>query len=541
MGKIVGDTVCPTCRENGGDLSGNHLMIFEDGGTWCKRCEQGSTTTVTESTPRKSRDTNENQDITFIDSLPVHALEARGIDQDVCEHYGVKTEYSKTSGEAVAYYYPLTHEGKIVAYKKRKLPKTFFNVGQSLKDVPLEFIGQHFCTGTGKKLLIVEGQDDMLAACQILWRRYPKYIPNVVALPSGANLNAFKDNQKFLEGFEDIIFCPDKDEPGMAVANKISALLDNVIIMDISEHDANDMLKAGKEKEFINAFFRAAPVTPEGFVTVEDVFEEATKMPEWGKSWPWPSLTALTYGRRLGEGMYVGAGAKIGKSEFVNQLAKHVIIEEGNPLALFKLEEKPSMTVRRIAGKVMHKQFHIPDGDFTQAELIAGVNQIKGTLSMYDSYKATSWDTLKNAIRHSVIVQGCEDIVIDPITRLTAGMNPSDTNTELERFADEISAMAKDLGFFYYCFAHLKSPQTGRPHEEGGKVHSNQFTGSRAMMRACYYMLGIERNKDPDLPIEQRNMSQFVLLDDRAFGKAGRFDVYYHENGDYLELEREFG
>jgi twinkle protein len=160
---------------------------------------------------------------------------------------------------------------------------------------------------------------------------------------------------------------------------------------------------------------------------------------------------------------------------------------------------------------------------------------------LYDRYGSTSWDELKVAIRHAVVVEGVQDIVIDPLTRLTTGLTASEANTELERIADEISSLAKDLGFTYYIFCHLKAPQNGKPHEEGGKVHSNQFTGSRAMMRACYYMIGIERDKNPDLPPEQRNMSQFVLLEDRAFGNAGRFDVYYDTNtGDYLEPAREF-
>ncbi len=29
---IVGDTACPNCVEQGGDKTGNHLMLFEDGG-----------------------------------------------------------------------------------------------------------------------------------------------------------------------------------------------------------------------------------------------------------------------------------------------------------------------------------------------------------------------------------------------------------------------------------------------------------------------------------------------------------------------------
>ena len=38
MSKIVGDMPCPECRRNGRDRTGNHLILFEDGGAHCNRC-----------------------------------------------------------------------------------------------------------------------------------------------------------------------------------------------------------------------------------------------------------------------------------------------------------------------------------------------------------------------------------------------------------------------------------------------------------------------------------------------------------------------
>lgn len=251
---------------------------------------------------------------------------------------------------------------------------------------------------------------------------------------------------------------------------------------------------------------------------------------------------------------------KIGKSEFVNELIDHIIEHEEKPVAVFKLEEKPAMTFRKIAGKLYGKLFHKPDrvnidgfdfkGDkipeeeldkyFTQEELKAGVMSLKGKVLTYDSYGATSWDQLKKAITYAVVVQGAEDVIIDPITRLTAGMNASETDTELRRFSDEISKLAKDLGFTYYCFCHLKAPLTGKPHSQGGEVVSEQFRGSRAMMESTYYMLGIQRDKSPDLPDVVRNMSWFVILEDRMFGNTVKFPVYYDvETGKYREPDTE--
>lgn len=49
-------------------------------------------------------------------------------------------------------------------------------------------------------------------------------------------------------------------------------------------------------------------------------------------------------------------------------------------------------------------------------------------------------------------------------------------------------------------------------------------------------MIGIERNKSPDLTPKQRNTSWFVILDDRKHGRSGKFPVFYDiDTGDYLE------
>ena len=47
------------------------------------------------------------------------------------------------------------------------------------------------------------------------------------------------------------------------------------------------------------------------------------------------------------------------------------------------------------------------------------------------------------------------------------------------------------------------------------------------MMRACHSMIGMEGNKDPNLPDEARNIRELVLLEDRATGSSGKLKLYY--------------
>jgi twinkle protein len=120
--------------------------------------------------------------------------------------------------------------------------------------------------------------------------------------------------------------------------------------------------------------------------------------------------------------------------------------------------------------------------------------------------------------------------MIDPITCLTNQMGSAEANEELVRLTAELSAMAKDHNFTAYLFCHLKAPGDGLPHERGGKILSTQFAGSRAMMRSCNYMMGLRGNKDPELPVFERNMRYLDLLEDREFGTSGTVPLYWDEN-----------
>lgn len=149
-----------------------------------------------------------------------------------------------------------------------------------------------------------------------------------------------------------------------------------------------------------------------------------------------------------------------------------------------------------------------------------------------------------------LLIGGAKAVFIDPITNLTNGVNAADANTELQKIAQDLAAMALDLNIVVFIFCHLKAPdgniakekrekyyRDGKyiglgvcPHELGGDVVSSQFAGSRAMMRSCNMMLGLEGNKDEALDDNIKNIRNLVLLEDREFGETGRFPIFWSKN-----------
>ena len=50
-------------------------------------------------------------------------------------------------------------------------------------------------------------------------------------------------------------------------------------------------------------------------------------------------------------------------------------------------------------------------------------------------------------------------------------------------------------------------------------------------------MIGLEGNKDPDLPDEVKNMRSIRILEDREFGNSDKFPIFWNrENGRFVEL-----
>lgn len=514
--------------------------------------------------------------------LPCLAIPERGIEKKTAEHFGIRTAVDPRDGRThKAHYFPYTLDGEVVGFKKRdltvpKLDKKHFSI-VGFQGVQCDLFGLVQANKTGgKKIIVTEGCYDCAVTWQVMKDRYPKGNPSVVSISNGTaaavqNLGQ-KQNQKLLSRFQEVVLAFDADKAtpqerekkimkGKDAVASVYGLMPNIQVADFPEdYDPCDMVREGLGEQLFWAVMKPISYKPEGFITYDQIEAKAKEPPKLGRPWPWPTMTKLTLGRRDGEGYFIGAGVKQGKSEFVNQLTEYIIRVDKLKVALFKFEEEPSITCQKIAGKLHHKDLTnaekilIPCGNgnytdvwgqvidertsgyFTQEELNVAVDDVGDRIIYFNNYGRAYWDELKGAIRHAVLVEGVKDIIIDPLTRLTTGLDAAQANTELERFSDEISKMAKDLGFTYYIFCHLKSPDSGQPHEKGGKVQSNQFFGSRSMMRSAYFLIGIERNKDPELPDKEQNTSDFVILEDRKHGRIGRFKVFYdRDTGDYLE------
>jgi twinkle protein len=481
-----------------------------------------------------------------IEALPSVSLPTRHLRKETLEYFGVKVSLSEQDGQTpVAVHWPFKKAGKLKSYKNRLLePKKFWAIGD-IKDVDLFGWEQAIATGA-KRLMITEGEFDAMALYQALKDKsrntqWADANPAVVSLINGSASvkKALNDNQDAIRaaGFKEVVLAFDMDKAGRKAVEEGMQVIPTATTVTLPEKDANDCVIAGKSLALANAvLFKAERPKNTRIVNGSSLFDAAKKPAEFGIPYPWEGLTKLTRGIRFGETYYIGAAVKSGKSELVNTLATHLMVNHNLHCFLAKPEEANLKTIKLILGKVAGKFFHDPNIYFDEDAWDAAAKLVGDKLHLLDLYQHMGWISLKQDIV-AAAHDGCKAVFIDPITNLTNGISAGETNTILQEIAQELSAMAKDLEVVIFLFCHLKSPEAGPPHERGGKVLSSQFAGSRAMARSCNLMLGIECNKDPDLPEEQRNLRDLVILEDREFGAVGKVKLYWDkETGLFNEV-----
>lgn len=481
-------------------------------------------------------------------SLPDRKLNAASL-----QYFGYRFGLSRVDGETVETVYRPGRalvDGTIrtVAYSAKILKTKQTWWVKRKEDKLLPYGWAEAITTLSPVLYITEGPEDMVALYQALRERsaknpaYAKQHPAVISLTYGAG-SAVRQlsglRKEIVSRFKEVVLVFDSDEAGQAAAREVNSVVfpqaKNVLL---PYKDPNDCLIKGEADKLVNAVLhRQVDFKTSRLVAAKSLHSKAKIPAKLGYPWPYPSLTFKTRGYRRGEVYYFGAAQKMGKSDLMDELIEHAIRENGLKVLAIKPEQNNVMSYKRIVGKLASKIFHDPHIPFDEQAFDEASNKIsEDSLLFVDLYQSVKWDMIREDIKEAAAA-GVDIIFIDPLTNFVAGLDPSTANSELGRITQELARLALDLDVIIMVTCHLNNPDSGPPHDRGGKVLTSQFTGSRSMGRSANYIFGFEGNKDPELPEEERNCRVLTILDDREFGESGRVDLFYDKNtGRYSEI-----
>ena len=486
--------------------------------------------------PKKSAEDVEEeiQDIRACGSLHYNH---RSIPIEDWNYYHVKLLYNEFDGKTpYAIAHPYTQNKKIVGYKVKLLKKkVMWSVGNTQG---ADLYGWEIAKRIGGKLLyITEGEEDAIALRHILREmNTAQYKDNdyaVVSLPRGVK-DARKCIAKHLKDieaiWENVVLVFDNDEQGKLAAKDVKRILPKSMSATLPYKDANKCLQEGKLKATRDAvIFRATDDLDVKAVQLFDIMEEALEPAVWGKDYPWPYLTEQLFGQRLGEVISIGGGTGSGKTLTAHEIAAHNALKHNwNSLGMF-LEETKVESLQNIAGKVDSVTYHVPDTQFDRQQFRETAMRLSDHIELWDSEESvdpeTDWSAMKTMIKSKA--HYLDNVFIDNLTTLTENMTASERNDFIGALAKDCVDMGKKFNITFFLYSHLNAPdKNSRPHESGGVVKPNQFTGSRALQRYSHVMIGFERNQQA---VDQ-NCSIIRIIKARKFGRSGFCKTYYNRD-----------
>lgn len=491
--------------ENCGSSDGNSL--YSDGHQFCFVCN-------TDVQPKGGGKITKEASKKLIppEDLVYQAIPKRKLREDTCSHFGYGIGTYNGKKVQVAPYYDKS--GALVGQKLRFPDKTFAVLG-SIKDaMPFGF---HCWPRTGKRVVVTEGEIDALTMSQVQGNKWP-----VVSIPNGvqgAKKTIAKHRDYFL-GFDEVVLVFDQDEPGQKAVQECAAVLGGrAKIAALPLKDPNEMLLAGRVDELVTAVWRAEPYRPEGIVKGSELKERVSKKPEWGLSWFCDTLTKYTYGIRTTELIALGAGVGVGKTDLLTQQIHHFLFHHKENVGAFFLESTCEDLMRRMLGKHAGKQFHLPDGDWTEDDLEAAWKDYYSCgaeVFLYDSFGSNKWESIREKIEYLYHAEGVRYFILDHLTALAA--EEEDERRALDAIMAEMGGLVKKLGIALIFVSHLATPERGS-HEEGAQVQARHFRGSRAIAQWSSFMIGLERNQQAD-DEEERHTTTVRIIKDRYTGKA---------------------
>lgn len=450
----------------------------------------------------------------------VQALASRGIHEETAAHYGYQLGNLRGNKCHIAPYADQT--GRIVAQHIRLAGKEFPWIGDTSD---LQLFGQHKARDGASKVIITEGEIDAMSVHQIVNRgKTSRWACLSVFRGAKGAKKDIAQNLPWLEKADEIILMFDNDEPGQEAAQECARMFKpgKCKIATLPLKDANDMLRADRGAEVVDAIFGAKEWRPEGVVRISDVRDKVLEVPTMGFPWWLPALNDDCYGRQWGELVGLGAGTGVGKTDFLTQQIAYDLVDLNMKVGIFFLEQQPYETVQRLAGKLKGKRFHIPpdkcEEPWTTADLAEALDDLdeNDNLRMYDHFGVADYDRIEETIRYLYHSEGIRVFYLDHLTALAAQADSE--KDELERIMSKLGGLVKEIPIWVCYVSHLTTPE-GAPHEEGGRVKIRHFKGSRSIGFWSHRMYGLERNQQAETE-EERTTTILRTLKDRPVGSA---------------------
>lgn len=479
-------------------------------------------------------------------------LTHRNIRKDVAEKYGVETLFNNEN-QPYALVFPSLKESNLIAQKIKRFDKKqkWIYEGCNLPQ-NLQLFGQHLFPSGGKFITITEGEEDALAAYQMLKDSNPNFEPVVVSINNGsggAEKNC-KDNWEYINSFENIILAFDGDEVGQKASEKICRLFDykpKVLLFSDAKKvkytdedglektkwenkDSNDYLKNNKNKEFINLWWKAEKLNPKGVLSFKALWDDMTKEDQDTiVEFPWEGLNLKLHGQRSGRLYIWKALPKQGKTQFMRELAYKIRKDSEQNVGLIFLEDTKKTIGLGMCALHMNKPIQFPNIEYEIKDLNEAFKFMseEGRVVVFDPEADRTSENVLNKIMYFHKAHNCKFIILDHISMLSYTSTEGDERRFLDKLLADLKGLTTKLDICIHAIIHVN---------DEGKTR-----GSRAPVQLCDALIHLERdklNKDPIIA----NTTSVIVEENRLTGESGLACklLFDKKTGRLIEIDDDF-
>ena len=492
---------------------------------------------------------------------PIKAIPERGLTQETCQAYGIRTAYNQETGEPEAHYFPHYKGDKIVGFVRRDLLQPKKDAWSIIGEVNIksELFGQHVGNDT-RKITIVEGMYDAPSAYQVqmdslkAWEKKEGkktgIKPSVVSISLGTK-NAKEqigNNLTFINEHSEVVLCFDSDEAtpeqlkkgelyGQDAVMQVSMLLPDMKNIVLDKKDPNEYLVEGKPGELAKLLkWGAKDYSPSSIAYgAGDLDDLLTPIPEGLKVPEFPKLMNLLKGFRPEEFTIILAPPKCGKTSLI-KVINYSLLKQGHKVFGFYLEEGLKKTRQSFlahhAGMPLPVFRTRPDNADKALVREASEKILKDDTALFydDKIGKIHIDNVMPTLEWAAN-QGVDVIVLDHFQFIVANSKNINERQTIDNLMNEVASFCKRTGVHVIGVTHITFNKNYiKPKNEDGtvkyphwyEVGEHDGRGSSAFAHVCSNMIAIDKEYLED---GKRGRTRLKVLYNREWDYTGVADI----------------
>ena len=467
----------------------------------------------------------------------------RSICQETAQKYGVKVMYN-ADGTIAQHLYPFYINGELSAIKTRYVKDKRFTFEGTIQDTGL--FGQNLFKEGGKYLTITEGECDAMAAYEMLGSKWA-----VVSIKRGASsaVKDIKESIEYIESFDNIILCFDKDKAGIDNAKKVASIIKprkrKIINLPNGFKDANDMLIKNKHQDFVKSWWDAQVYTPSGIIRVSEKEKEFFDRPK-KESVPYPynGLNKKLIGMRQGELVTITGGTGLGKSSVTREIEHWLTNKTEDNVGIIALEEDWRRTVDGILSIEANARLYIDNirEEFANETLKTMYHKVfgKDKVFIHAHFGTNDIEDIFSKLRYLIVGCDCKWVVIDHLHMLVTSLAENDERRGIDNIMTRLRSMVEETGAGIILVSHLRRVDGNKGHENGVQVNLSHLRGSNSIAQLSDCVIALERNQQADDEREART-TRLRILKSRYTGDVGMACalLYDKDTGRLTEFDEE--